>query len=62
MRVAIIGTGSITERFLQAAKDVQEIAMVAVMSRNREKGQEYATWRVGTYQQEQLEGQLSLFD
>lgn len=41
MKIAIIGTGKITERFIDAAKG-QDIQIEAVMSRSREKGAEYA--------------------
>ena len=41
MRIAIIGTGKITERFIDAAMG-QDIQIEAVLSRSMEKGTEYA--------------------
>lgn len=41
MKIAIIGTGKITERFIDAAKG-QDIQIEAVLSRSLEKGSEYA--------------------
>ena len=43
MRIAIIGTGVITERFMEAARKVDTIQLVAVLSRNQEKGAAYAS-------------------
>lgn len=42
MRIAIIGTGVITERFMEAARKVESIQLVGIFSRNQEKGATYA--------------------
>lgn len=42
MRIAIIGTGKITERFIEAARKVETIQLVGIFSRNQEKGATFA--------------------
>lgn len=42
MRIAIIGTGKITENFIEAARKVEAIQLVAIYSRSQEKGAAYA--------------------
>lgn len=43
MRIAIIGTGKITHNFIDAARKVEGIQLVAVFSRSQEKGAAYAS-------------------
>lgn len=42
IRLGVIGTNWITERFLEAAKLVEEFSLTAVYSRTEEKAKEFA--------------------
>ena len=42
IRLGVIGTNWITERFLEAAKHVEGLSLTAVYSRTEEKAKEFA--------------------